>query len=111
MSVHILREEPEVVTSTIFGTIHGRIGILDQRFAVQTVLGENADADAATNIEGVPLDDESSGQCIHEPLSGNRRVGYVLYVSQRDQEFVATEAGDGVLSTPPCLKSFGDFLQ
>ena len=50
---------------------------------------KDADADAATNIEGVTLDDEFSGHCIHEPLSGNGCVGYILYVSQHDEEFVA----------------------
>src|ERR1700682_5006029 len=57
LSVHILREEPEVVTSMLFGAIHSCIGILDQRFAVRTVFGEDTDADAATNLEGVTLDD------------------------------------------------------
>src|ERR1035441_9355815 len=54
LSVHILREEAEVVASALFGPIHSRIGILDQRFTVRTVFRKDADADAATNIEGVP---------------------------------------------------------
>jgi hypothetical protein len=30
----------------------------------------------------MPLNDEFSGHCVHEPLSGNRYVGHVLDVSQ-----------------------------
>ena len=90
LSVHVLREEPKIVTSIIFGAIHGRIGILDQSFAVRTVFRENADAEAATNTERVTLNDEFSGHCIHEPLSGNCCIGDVLYVSQHDKKFVST---------------------
>src|ERR1035438_4230047 len=90
LRVHILREEAKVVAPALFGLIHSRIGILDQRFAVRAVFRKDADADAATDIEGVPLDDESSGHCVHEPFNGSRHAGYILYVSQRDQEFVAT---------------------
>ena len=85
----MLCEESKVVTSIFFGAIHGRIGSADQGFAVCTVFGEDADTDAATNLAGVPLDDEFSRHCIDEPLSGDRRVGHVLYVSQHDEEFVA----------------------
>jgi hypothetical protein len=49
LSIHVLRKELKVVTSIVLGAIHGRIGILDQGFAVCTVFRENADAEAATN--------------------------------------------------------------
>src|SRR5579864_1231232 len=57
------------------------------------------------------LNGECSGHCIHQSLGGYCCVGDVFYVSQHDQEFVASETGDGVLVTCPCLKSFGNFLQ
>ena len=73
----------------IFGAIHGRIGILDQGFAVRTVFRENADAEAASNTKGVTLNDEFSGHCIHKPLSGNCCVGYVFYIGEHNEEFVS----------------------
>jgi hypothetical protein len=86
--IHVLRKEPKVV-SIIFSAIHGRIGILDQGFAVCTVFRENADAEAATNAKGVTLNDEFCDHCTHDPLSGNCYVGDVLYASEQDEEFVS----------------------
>src|SRR5208282_1028083 len=55
LSIHVLRKELKVVTSMIFGAIHGSIGIFDQGIAVRTVFRENADAEAATKAQGVTL--------------------------------------------------------
>src|ERR1017187_5498870 len=85
LSVHVFCKEPKVVTSALFGAIHGCIGILDQGFAVRTVFRENADAEAAINHQWVTLDDEFSGHCIHEPLSGNCCAGDLLYRSQHNE--------------------------
>jgi hypothetical protein len=57
------------------------------------------------------LDNEFSDHHIHKPFGGNRRVGVVLNLSQRDQEFIPTQTGHRVLFPPPCLKTFCDFLQ
>src|SRR3984957_11420968 len=74
LNVHILCEEPEAVTSAILRTVHGRVGISDQGLAVGAVLRKHASADAATNIQGMPLDLEYSGHCIHEPFDGNCHI-------------------------------------
>src|ERR1700689_2330959 len=58
LSIHVRRKKPKVVTPVVLGTIHSSIGILDQRFGVCSVFRKNADANTATNVEGVPLDDE-----------------------------------------------------
>src|ERR1700722_15174571 len=103
LGVHILGEKLEVVTSAGLGTVHSCVGILDQGLAVRTVFGEDADTDAATNIEGVALDYKWSGHCIHEPFGGDRHVRGVLYLSHRNQEFVPTKTGDCILFTSPFL--------
>src|SRR5690349_19509385 len=57
------------------------------------------------------LNDEFSGHCIHQPLSGNCCVGDVLYVSQHDEEFVSGQPGHGVLCPRPSLEAFCNVLQ
>ena len=52
LSVHVVGKEPEIVASIILGAIHGRIGILDQGFAVRAVFGENADAQLQLILKG-----------------------------------------------------------
>jgi hypothetical protein len=111
LSIHIRRKKLKVLPSIVFGAIHGRIGILDQGFTVRTVFGENADAEAATNAKGVTLNYQSGSQCIHKPLSGNCCVGYVLYSSQHDEEFISAKSGYCVLFTRTPLKPFCNVLQ
>ena len=89
LSVHVRGKKLKVVPSTVFGAIHGSIGMLDQGFAVRTVFREDADAEAATNAKGVTLDDESGRHCIHKPLGGNCGVGDVVNIGEHDEEFVS----------------------
>src|ERR1019366_895047 len=65
LSVYVLCEEPKAVASTLFGAIHGRIGILDQGFGVCTVFREDADAEAASEIKRVTLNGIFTDHCIH----------------------------------------------
>src|ERR1700674_5406740 len=37
LSIHLLREEPKVIASFVFGAVHSRIGVLDDRFGVRAV--------------------------------------------------------------------------
>ena len=57
------------------------------------------------------MNDEFSGHRIHDPFSGDCCVGYVLYSSQHDDEFVSAYPGHCVLFTRTSLKSFCNVLQ
>src|ERR1019366_2141846 len=111
LSVHVVGEELKVVTSILFGAIHGRIRILDQGFAVGTVFGENAYAEAATNAKRATLNNESGTDCMQEPLSGNRCVGSVLRSRQHDDKFVSPDTSHRVLFPCPFLEPLCNFLQ
>jgi hypothetical protein len=85
--------------------------MLDEGFAVRAMFRVDADAEAATNAEGITLDYHFSSQSIHDPLSGNRCVGNVLYIVHHDEEFVTSEPGNRVLFAPPCFKPFCNAFQ
>src|SRR5580658_4239021 len=110
LGVHFLGEEPKVVASLFFGAVHGGISMLDQAFSTFTVVWKNADAEAAADIEWIPLHDKFLGHYSHEPLSGHCGVGHISDTGQYDEEFVSAEPGDCVLITRPCLKSFCNLL-
>ena len=111
LSIHVLGEEPEVVPSTLFGTIHSGIGIPEQAFAVHTVFGEHADADAATNDKRATLNDEFGTHCTHDPLSDKGCVSDFLHISEHDEKFVTAQPSQGVLFTHTALNPFCNFLQ
>ena len=111
LSIHIFGKDLKVVPPVFLGAIHGRIGILNQGFAIHTVFWEDTDAETATNAKGVTLNIEFSGHCIHKPLSGTRCVVDVLYTGEHHDEFVSAYPRHRVLFTRKFLKPISDKLQ
>src|SRR5689334_4744939 len=75
------------------------------------MLGENAYANTATDRQGVALNREGPAHRIHQTLCCDRCIGWILHVSQHDQELIATNPGDRVLGSAPGFESFRDFLK
>lgn len=63
-----------------------------------TVFGKHADADAATNIERLSLDNEIRAHRVHEPLGGYGDVIGVAHVRQQLAVFFLTIAAALVLA-------------
>ena len=87
-----------------------RVRILEQSFNVLAVVGENADAQAASNGEGVALNDKFGGHGLDDAFRHRNRVGGLSYGGHQDQRLVASQAGHGIGCARP-LKTLGNFLQ
>lgn len=55
-------KESESISTTVFSTVHGPLGILDQRFLICAVFGENTDADATAGTERTTVYQEFRGR-------------------------------------------------
>ena len=111
LSIHVFGEELEGIASLLFGAIHGRIGIFDQRLPVHSMFRENTDADATSHVEALIFNQEFSGHAVEDPVGGDGRFGNTLQGGQHDQEFVAAAAGHRIFFPDTPLEPFGNLLQ
>src|SRR3569833_1555542 len=71
---HLFREEAECVSAAILRSVHRRIGVLDQRFDVFTMIGEDADSDTGRNRERMTVKVEWRRKLPSDTLSNHRNV-------------------------------------
>src|SRR6185437_8547741 len=88
--VQIVGEELPVVSAPVLGGIQGSVGVADERFRVVSVLGEDADADAAGGDECVvPFRGDLGRNDVVDAVGGNGRVTGFVHAAQHQHEFVA----------------------
>src|ERR1017187_7854832 len=72
---------------------------------------EQADTDAAGQIESVALDHELTGHRLPDPIRGGCRAGDMIGVNQREYKLVSSHLRHGVLCADILLQTFSDLLQ
>lgn len=103
--------ELDAVPAFGFGLVHGGVGVLDEGGGVAAVLGEAADADAGADEEFVVLGFEWGVEAGEQALGQLLGLFGVAQVRQEDDEFVAAEAGDGVVAAELVAEAGGDALE
>jgi hypothetical protein len=111
LSVHGFGEEAKAVAAAFLGAVHGRVSILDEGFCVVPMLGEDADADAATDPKRTILNPEFGRHSVHDPFGGGGRSFDVGNGTQHDQEFVSSDARHRILIADLPLQPFGTLLE
>src|SRR5579871_5652446 len=111
LDIHVLGKELVSIASFFFGAIHGRVGVLDQRLAIDSMLRKDTDANAASDGEPLIFHHELRGHGVDDSV---RRVGDVVDTvdgGHDDEEFVAANAGHSIVLTGTAFKPFGNLLQ
>jgi hypothetical protein len=60
------REEPEAVPPELLRVVHRRIGVLEQRLRVGSILGMDRESEAAAHVDVVALDDEGPAHFVED---------------------------------------------
>src|SRR5208282_3537447 len=96
LRIHFGREELEIVAAAFFGVVHRGIRMLDERFGIPSVFRIDADADAAVDMEIVPLDGVGRSEGGEQFFGAGSSATGMGDVRQQDDEFIATLAADSV---------------
>lgn len=109
--VHFLVEELEVVPPGHLGVVHGGIGILHQRLAIDAIGGIDGDTDTrrCVQVEAADLVGTTNVENQLFGHEGNRRA--VVDAGQHDHELVATEPGDDIAVAHGFLQAVRHFDQ
>src|SRR5690348_13356806 len=99
------------VAACFFGDIHRGIGILDEGFAVAAMIGVDADADAASHVEGMPPNRPFRSHGSDDALRDHRRVGTIFERSERNDEFISPDPCDRILFSGPSPEPLRDLLK
>ncbi|MGC2297595.1 MAG: hypothetical protein WA476_02255, partial [Acidobacteriaceae bacterium] len=91
-AVHPVSEHANPVAAIVFGAVHRGVGIPDQCFSIFSVIGKDADADAAGGAEHVAANEKGSGDGIHDAVRGQFRFGRTLDTAEHNQKFIAAQA-------------------
>ena len=108
---HLLREEAERVAAPALGCVHGRIGILDERFRIVAMVGKDADSDAARDVERIPVEIEGRPEITRDPFGNNGRIAGRIDRPKSDQELIAAQPGNRVFFAGAGLESLRDALE
>ena len=101
----------DVVAALTLGLVHGGVGVADQGLGVVAVLREDADPEAGADEEFLMIDGQRRGQAGEDALGRAGGELLVVDVFDQDHEFIAAEAGDGVLLAHAVEQARGDLLE
>ncbi len=91
--IHLFCIELGIVAPDLLGSIHGGIGILQQRLVIFTILRVRRDANAACDVQFMFADVEGSRYRLENFLRNQGRFVFTPDFRQDQDEFVPTLAG------------------
>ena len=91
-----LIEYAKAVPTRIFHGVHGSIGIAEEIFSGEAVLGKNRDADAEGQHDFSAADFDRIGCAANDLFSAALNVSYRAEFGHDNDELVSTHPGDGV---------------
>lgn len=101
----------ELIFSLCLGTIHGGIGLTQQRIGIRGIFGKMADADAGTDMGSLPFQLKGDGQGIQQIAGYESSIISAVYLLQKDGEFIAAQACHHVAFPHMLTQSAGHRLQ
>ncbi|MNE67194.1 hypothetical protein D3C80_1627870 [compost metagenome] len=109
--VHLRGESADAVTSLMLGLVHGGVGVAQQGTDIPAVVGEAAEADAATDHQFLTVQHQRGGNLLLEPFQPADTPGKRAAVGQQDDELVATQARHCVYFPGNTLQALGHLYQ
>ena len=108
---HLRREEAVGVLALLLGSVHGEVGVAQQRVGVGAVLGVDADAGARAERHVVVVGAAGPRQAVEQPARDERRVVGARQVLHQYRELVAADAGHQVGAAGAGPQPLGHRLQ
>src|SRR5206468_3481201 len=94
--VHLGRKELAQVAPSLFGLVHRRVGRLQQRHRLASVVGVDADADTDGGLDGERAQAVRDAYRVDQLLSAVGRMVYPLDIREQQYELVTSVPADGV---------------
>ena len=101
----------DAVFAVALGGEHGAVGVAQELAAFGAVIGEDADADAGGDADGVVLDGKGVFEDVEGTVGGAVGVGHGLHVVKDEGELIAADAGEGVGLAEAGFEALGNLAE
>ncbi len=90
-------EQVEAVLAGQLGLVHGLVGVAQQLVGARFIGREQGDADAGRQLQGQPVQFDRRRHGLQQAFHHRFELVVMFQVHQQGDEFIAAQAGDGVL--------------
>lgn len=109
--VHVVGVELDIVAAALLGPIHRRVGVSQQGFDIAAILGKQADADARGDHTLIVANLKRCFEHRQQLVREVHDAVFLTQVLQHADEFVTTDADDGVVLATTDQQPLGDGSQ
>src|SRR6185369_12664121 len=101
-------KEAEAISPAVLDRIHGRVGLLDERFHRRAILRKEADANARRDLQFETIDEIGLTEAFDDVLGNRAGVLLVVDGEKEGDKLVATEAPDQIFAAHAAGKPPGN---